>query len=65
MSDEPPAVPVVCEACGTETRVPLPDVADALDRHNDRQHDGEAVAEVDPAVKERIADLAAEGLGLE
>jgi hypothetical protein len=65
MSDEPPAVPVVCEACGTETRVPLPEVGDALDRHNERQHDGEAVAEVDPAVKERIADLAAEGLGLE
>ncbi|MFC7176153.1 hypothetical protein [Halosegnis marinus] len=65
MSDDTPTVPVVCEECATTTRVPLDEVGDALDRHNDRRHDGEAVAEVEPTVRERIADLAAADLGLE
>lgn len=63
MSDEP-SVPVRCAECGTETRVPLDDVGDAVDRHNANRHDGEAVAEVAPEVREHIADLAAKDLGL-
>lgn len=65
MSDDAPTVPVVCEECETTTRVPLDEVGDALDRHNENRHDGERVAEVEPAVRERIADLAAADLGLE
>ena len=59
-----PAVPIVCEACGTETTVPLSDVADQLARHNENRHDGEECAEVDPALKSRIQDLAARDIGL-
>ena len=62
--DSPPDVPIVCEACGTRTEVPLPDVADAVARHNDNLHDGEAVAEVDPELADHLADLVAEELGL-
>lgn len=62
--DEPPRVPIHCPACETTTDVPLPDVADAVERHNDQLHDGEAVAEVDPDLADRVADLVAEDLGL-
>jgi hypothetical protein len=67
MSDESeadPRVPVVCEECGTTTRVPLGDLADAVDRHNEQMHDGEAVAGVDPDVRDQVLDLVAEELGL-
>ena len=64
MSTEEPSVPIVCDECETETRVPLDDLAGALERHNDTKHDGESVAEVDPAIKDRLADLVAEDLGL-
>ncbi|OYR58016.1 hypothetical protein [Halorubrum halodurans] len=64
MSSEEPTVPIVCTDCETETRVPLSDVADALSRHNDGKHDGEEVAEVDPGLKDRLADLVADDLGL-
>ena len=64
MSEEEPTVPIVCTECGTETRVSLPDVADTLSRHNDGKHDGEEIAEVDPVLKDRLADLVAEDLGL-
>ena len=63
MSDEP-TVPVRCPECGTETRVALDEVADAIERHNADRHDGEEVAAVAPAVRERIAELAADDLGL-
>ena len=63
-SDDAPAVPVICSACETETSVPLSDLADALERHNDQMHDGEAIAEVDPAVADHVADLIAADLGL-
>lgn len=59
-----PRVPIVCDACETTSRVPLSDVADAIERHNDQLHDGDAVAEVDPDVADRIADLVADELGL-
>jgi hypothetical protein len=65
MSDDaPPDVPVVCEECGTRTRVPLSDLADALDSHNDQLHDGDAAAEVDPEVADEVANLVAAELGL-
>lgn len=59
-----PAVPIVCEACGTETTVPLSEVADQLSRHNENRHDGKECAEVDPKLKSRIQDLAAKDIGL-
>lgn len=64
MSDEEPTVPVLCEACGTTTRVALSEVGDAVDSHNDQLHDGEAMAEVDPTLSEQLADVVAEELGL-
>ena len=64
MATEEPTVPIVCTVCETETRVPLSDVADALTRHNEGAHDGDEVAEVDPGLKDQLADLVAEDLGL-
>ena len=63
-ADDDPRVPIVCPECDTSSRIPLPDVADAVARHNDRLHDGEDVARVDPDIVEHIADLAATDLGL-
>jgi hypothetical protein len=63
-SDDEPTVPIVCSACDTTTRVPLPDVAEAVDRHNENVHDGEAIAEIDPAIVESLADLVVEDMGL-
>ncbi len=62
-SDDP-LVPIVCDDCGTRSRIPLSDVADAVARHNDTRHDGEEIAQVDPALADRIADMAAADLGL-
>ena len=59
-----PDIPVVCPECDTRTTVPFPEVEDAVARHNKGVHDGEAVAEVDPAVMDRLADFVAEDLGL-
>ncbi|MFW5973752.1 MAG: hypothetical protein ACOCPZ_00010 [Natrialbaceae archaeon] len=59
-----PEVPIVCEACGTETTVPLSAVAEQLETHNENRHDGEQVAEVDPALKSQIQDLVAKDIGL-
>jgi hypothetical protein len=63
-ADDPPRVPIVCEECQTASRVPLPGVADAIEKHNDRLHDGEDVAGVDPDVVRHVTDLAAEEMGL-
>ncbi|QLK27027.1 hypothetical protein HYG81_05300 [Natrinema zhouii] len=64
-SDEgAPRVPVVCPDCETTSRVPLSELADAIDRHNEQLHDGDDVAAVDPDIADRIADLAATDLGL-
>jgi hypothetical protein len=63
-SDDEPAVPIVCSTCDTTTRVPLPDVAEAVDRHNENVHGGEEIAEIDPAIVESLADLVAEDMGL-
>jgi hypothetical protein len=62
--DADPTVPIVCTDCGTTSRVPLSDVAEAVDRHNEHRHDGEPVAEVDPDLKDALADMVAEDLGL-
>lgn len=64
MSDDSPTVPVNCPVCETTTRVPVAEVADAVSKHNEHRHDGDEVAGVDPAIVDRIADLAAEELGL-
>ena len=66
MTDESgdPAVPIICEECGTETTVPLSDLETQLDRHNQNRHDGEKEATVDPALKSQLQDLVAEDLGL-
>ena len=62
--DEPPRIPIRCSKCETTSRVPLPDVADAVERHNGRLHDGDDVAEVDPELKARLADIVADDLQL-
>lgn len=62
--EETPRVPIVCPTCETRSRVPLDEVADTVERHNERLHDGEDVAEVDPAIAEHIADLVATDMGL-
>jgi len=64
MPSEDPTVPIVCTACETETRVPLAELEDALARHNENAHDGETIAEVDPGLKDQLADLVADDLGL-
>ncbi|WP_020221250.1 hypothetical protein [Halarchaeum acidiphilum] len=61
--DEMPTAPVICEACGTTNRVPLSEVAETVERHNDRVHDGADEAEVDPDVADQLADLIARDLG--
>ncbi|MCU4718578.1 MULTISPECIES: hypothetical protein [Halapricum] len=64
MADDDPTVPIICEECGTETRVPLDGLAETLERHNENRHDGEQIAQVDPDIADRIADLVADDLGL-
>ncbi|PSQ59373.1 MAG: hypothetical protein BRD23_04560 [Halobacteriales archaeon SW_9_67_25] len=64
MTDDEPDVPILCSACDTETRVPLSDVAETLERHNETQHDGEECAQVDPDLADQLADLVAEDIGL-
>lgn len=61
--EELPEIPVVCEDCGTRTKVAFDDVEAAVARHNEQRHDGETVAQVDPAVMEALADRLAEDLG--
>ena len=62
--EDVPDIPVVCQDCNTRTKVPFPEVEDAVARHNEQLHDGEAVAEVDPDVLDQLADFVAEDLGL-
>lgn len=63
-NEEEPTVPIVCPDCETTTRIPLSEVAESIDRHNDQLHDGEDVAQVDPDLAEQLQDLVAEDLGL-
>ena len=62
-TDEP-TVPIVCEACGTRSRVALDDLRDSLDTHNDHRHGGEEIAQVDPTLSDALADQVAADLGL-
>jgi hypothetical protein len=59
MGDDTPTVSVVCETCDTTTRVSLDDAAATVDRHNDRLHDGESHAQIDPELVARLQDLVA------
>jgi hypothetical protein len=63
-TDDAPEVPIYCSECETTSRVPLSEVADAVDRHNEQLHDGEEAAEVDPEIADKLADLVAEEMGL-
>jgi hypothetical protein len=63
-SDDAPRVTILCEECGTESKVPLSDAAERLDQHNERVHDGEDVAHLDPVVADRLADILAEEMGI-
>jgi hypothetical protein len=64
MTDDETDVPIVCTECETTAEVALSELADRLEQHNERMHDGESVAEVDPDVADQLADLIADELGL-
>jgi hypothetical protein len=64
MTDEDPRVPIVCPDCETTTEIPLSEVADSVEQHNQRLHGGEEVAQVDPAIADQLADIVAEDLNL-
>lgn len=55
-------VPIVCEDCKTRTRVPLADLAETLEHHNDQLHDGAEAATVDPDLADHLLDLVADDL---
>lgn len=55
-------VPVVCPECETETRVALDDLAETVENHNDRLHDSEDVASVDPDLADQLVDMVADDL---
>lgn len=56
------AVPVVCPRCDTTTRVPIDDVERTIRRHNERLHEGEEVAGIDPTLRDELARIVAEDL---
>ncbi|ELZ91414.1 hypothetical protein C440_13909 [Haloferax mucosum ATCC BAA-1512] len=64
MTDNVLEVPVVCDVCDTTTRVPLSDLPEAVQRHNDQQHDGDDIAQVDPEIVQHVTDLAAKDIGV-
>lgn len=64
MSADEPTVPIRCPECDTTTRMPISEVADSVERHNEQMHDGEDIAQVDPEVAEELQDIVAEDLGL-
>lgn len=64
VDERQPQVPVRCPDCESTARVPLPEVANAVDRHNRQLHDGRDVAAVDPDLVDELADVVAEDLGL-
>ncbi len=59
-----PTVPIICDECNTESRVPLSEVATMLETHNQNQHDGEECAQVDPDLADQLQNLVAEDMGL-
>ncbi|MFB6113513.1 MAG: hypothetical protein ABEJ58_05350 [Halodesulfurarchaeum sp.] len=62
--DEIPTVRLTCPECGTDASVPITEVADRIDRHNQSIHDGEDVARIDPDVADHLLDLIAEDMGI-
>ncbi|NHX35318.1 MULTISPECIES: hypothetical protein [Halolamina] len=62
--DDGPEVPIHCPECETTTRVPLDDLAERIERHNESVHDGEEFARVDPELAAAFQDLVVEDLGL-
>ncbi|WP_049981938.1 hypothetical protein [Halolamina rubra] len=62
--DDGPEVPIHCPECETTTRVPLDDLAERIDQHNESVHDGEELARVDPELAAAFQDLVVEDLGL-
>ncbi|APX98375.1 hypothetical protein [Natronorubrum daqingense] len=63
-NEDEPRVPIVCAECETTSRIPLSDVAETVERHNEQLHGGSDVATVDPDIVDSIADLVATDLGL-
>lgn len=63
-SEDTPEVPIVCPECGTTSRIPVDDLPESLDRHNEQLHDGEEVARIDPDVADQLQNMVAEDLGL-
>lgn len=64
MSDDEPTVPVHCPECETTSRIPLSDLAEKVERHNEQLHDGEDVAHIDEGIKNALADMVVEDMGL-
>jgi hypothetical protein len=64
MTADEPEVPIICPDCDTTTRIPISKVAESVERHNAQMHDGEDIAQVDPAIAEELQDIVAEDLGL-
>ena len=62
--DDAVEIPIVCPKCETRTRIPFSDFEDAVAEHNDRFHDGEPVAAVDPDVFDHLTDRLLDDLGL-
>ena len=63
-SEDTPTVPIICPECETTTRIPVDDLADSLQRHNEQLHDGEDIAHVDPDIADQLQNIVAEDLGL-
>lgn len=63
-TEDLPEITIVCPVCGTETAVPFSEVEATIESHNERRHDGDPIAEIDPEVKSRLQDLLAEEMGL-
>jgi len=58
MSEEDvPDVVISCDDCGTRTTVPLTQVSDSVDEHNDLRHDGDEVAGIDEDFLESTIDV--------
>jgi hypothetical protein len=64
IEDDELAVTVRCPECGTETDVPVSDLEETITTHNERRHDGEDVAGVDPELLDAVRDMVADDLGL-
>lgn len=62
--DDGPQVPIHCPECETTTRVPLADLQDRIESHNEAVHDGDDVAQVDPGVAEQFQNIVLEESGI-